>query len=271
MSTFCNFFIPLGEKMVLAWIIAGYLLFIIPVAELLTYRKYKGQIAANTFSKQTFYNSVFIELWLPVIGIFILVLLGEITLQDIRLNALVWNPFDLSTWLLVVAAIISAIPVLLILLSTYNFIGVKRSPAFRDAYIAALKKQEDKTKESNQVLFAILPSKKYEKVQWTFLSITAGITEEILFRGFLVFFLHFLFPSIPIPLLCLLQAIPFALMHLYQGVQGVITTFFMGLIFGLYVILFGSLIPGIIIHILLDFSSNLIEREQASFVDTGNT
>lgn len=257
--------------MIIAWIIAGYLLFIIPIAELLTYRRYIKEIAASTFSKQNFYNSVFIELWLPVIAILILVLFGEITLQDIRLSPPVWNPFALNIWLVVAAAIISAIPILLLLLSTYNFIGVKRSPAFRDAYIAAVQKQENKDQESKKVLFAILPISKYEKVQWTFLSITAGITEEILFRGFLVFCLHILFPNIPIPILCLLQAIPFALMHLYQGVQGVITTFFMGLIFGLYVILFGSLIPGIIVHILLDFSQNLIEREHTKFAVIENS
>lgn len=260
------------RKMIIAWIIIGYLLVFIPVAELLAYRRYKKQIAANTFNKQVFYNSVFIELWTPVVGILILVLQGEIKLQDMRLNAIVWNPFGINSWLFVVAVIVSAIPILLILLSIYNFIGIKRSIAFREAYIAAIKKQEDdKAQESKKVLYAILPRSLHEKVQWTFLSITAGITEEILFRGFLVFYIHYAFPSIPIPLLCFLQAIPFALMHLYQGAQGVITTLLMGVILGLYVIVSGSIIPGIIVHILLDLTSNLIEHEQVQGVGTGNS
>lgn len=70
------------------------------------------------------------------------------------------------------------------------------------------------------------------------------------------------------PLLYLLQAIPFSLMHLYQGIQGVKTSLLMGAIFGLYVIVSGSIIPGIIVHALVDLTASLVEREQAQ---TGNT
>lgn len=251
--------------MIIAWVIVGYMLLFIPIAELLSYRRYKKQIAAQTFKKQMFYNSVFVELWTPVIVILFLMLKGEIKLQDIGLSAIVWNPFGINNWLFAGAIILVAIPVLIILLSIYNYVGIKSSPIFREAYIAAVKKGASNEEQEANIVRAILPTSKQEKVQWTFVSITAGITEEILFRGFLVYCFHYAFPSIPIPFLCLLQAIPFSLMHLYQGMKGVLMTLGMGVIFGLYVIVFGSIIPAIIVHILVDLTSNLIEREQAQY------
>lgn len=197
-----------------------------------------------------------------MLGILILVLLGDIKLQDIGLSAIVWNPFGINIWLLVGAIILVAIPVILILLSLYNYVGIKRNPAFREAYIAAVKKKTGSEDQEPDIVHAILPTTRQEKLQWTFVSFTAGITEEILFRGFLVYCLHLIFPGIPIPFLCLIQAVPFSLMHLYQGMKGVLMTFGMGLIFGVSVIVFGSIIPGMIIHILVDVSSNLIELEQ---------
>ena len=248
--------------MIIAWIIVAYLVLLIPIMEWLAYRSYTKQIAAKTFKKQSFYNSVFVELWTPVIGILILVLMGVLSFQDIGLNAIIWNPFGINIWLLVGAIILVAIPILMILLSIYNYVGIKKSPAFREAYIAAVKKKTSSEDQEPSIVHAILLTSKREKIQWTFVSITAGITEEILFRGFLVYCLHFIFPGIPIPFLCLIQAFPFSLMHLYQGAKGVLMTFAMGLIFGLSVIVFGSIIPGIIIHILVDLTSNLIELEQ---------
>jgi len=98
--------------MILSWTIIGYLLLFVPVAELLTYRRYKKQIAVNTFNKQAFYNLVLIELWAPVLGVLILVLQGQIKLQDIGLNAIVWNPFGMNNWLFIAAVIVAVIPCL---------------------------------------------------------------------------------------------------------------------------------------------------------------
>jgi uncharacterized protein len=248
--------------MIITWVIVGYLVLVIPVVEWLAYLKYTKQIAKKKFLKRSFYNSVFVELWTPVIGILILVLTGVLSLQDIGLSALLWNPFGINNWLFIGAIILVAIPVMMILLSTYNYIGIKKSPAFREAYIAAVKKKTGSEEQGPNIVHAILPTSKREKIQWTLVSFTAGITEEILFRGFLVFCFHYAFPAIPIPFLLLIQAIPFSLMHLYQGPKGVLVTFGMGLILGLSVMVFGSIVPGMVVHILLDFSSNLIELEQ---------
>jgi membrane protease YdiL (CAAX protease family) len=258
-------FIKGDKNMTVSWMIAGYLLLLIPILEFLAYRKYKQQIADKTFSKQTFYNSTFIELWTPVIGVMVLLLIGEIKLHNIGLNAIAVNAFSINSFLFISAAILAVLPVLLILLSIYQYIGIKSNVAFRDAYMAAVKKQVNSNDNHSNILNAILPMNMKEKIQWLFLSITAGVTEEILFRGFLIYFFHYAFPNIPIPYLLLLQAVPFSLMHLYQGTKGVLTTFFMGIVFGLYVVVFGSIIPGIIIHMLVDLSASLIEREQAEF------
>lgn len=251
--------------MTISWLIVVYLLLIIPVMELLSYRKYIQQIAEKTFSKQLFYNSTFIELWTPVIGVMVLLFIGEIKLHDIGLNVIEFNAFNLYSFLMVGAVILAVLPVLLILLSIYQYIGIKSSVAFRDAYMAAANKQVGSNNNHSTILNAILPRNTKERIQWLFVSITAGITEEMLFRGFLIYFFHDAFPNIPVPYLLLLQAIPFSLMHIYQGAKGVLTTFLMGVVFGLYVVVFGSIIPGMIVHMLVDLSASLIEREQAEF------
>ena len=62
--------------MIIAWIVVGYLLLFIPIVEYASYRNYKKQIADNTFRKQSFYNSVFVELWTPVICLIVLAILS---------------------------------------------------------------------------------------------------------------------------------------------------------------------------------------------------
>ena len=256
--------------MIIAWIVVGYLLLFIPIVEYASYRNYKKQIADNTFRKQSFYNSAFVELWTPVICLIVLVIIGELKAQHLGFTRVVFNAFSID-WLLFIGSIILAvIPVLILLLTIYQYIGIRTNNDFRNAYMAAVKKKETRDNHYSEILGAILPKSKQEKIQWIFISITAGITEEILFRGFLVYWINVNFPNIPIPYLLLLQAIPFSLMHLYQGIRGVLTTFLMGIVFGVYVIVFGSIIPCIIIHIFVDLSVNLMEREQIVFLNERN-
>jgi membrane protease YdiL (CAAX protease family) len=64
-------------------------------------------------------------------------------------------------------------------------------------------------------------------------AISAGITEEILYRGFLTCVLVTSFPTIGIWLSIVVTACLFGLGHLYQGVSGMLRTFVLGLIMSL--------------------------------------
>lgn len=87
-------------------------------------------------------------------------------------------------------------------------------------------------------------------------SLTAGICEEILYRGWLVGFLGALFGSIWIGMVA--AAVLFGIGHAYQGRQGVIATGVLGLLFGTMFVLVKSLVPGQAIHAAIDLVNGII-------------
>ena len=81
------------------------------------------------------------------------------------------------------------------------------------------------------------------------LSLTAGFCEELLFRGFVVWVLQ---PALGLWIAAALAALLFALGHAYQGVQGVVRTGIIGLVFTAIVLVTRSLWPAIVLHAAID-------------------
>ena len=81
------------------------------------------------------------------------------------------------------------------------------------------------------------------------LSFTAGCVEEILYRGFLLWYLGLV---MPLWAAVVASSVLFALGHSYQGVGGGIKTGLVGLAFGALYVLTGSIWLPILAHILLD-------------------
>jgi membrane protease YdiL (CAAX protease family) len=98
-----------------------------------------------------------------------------------------------------------------------------------------------------------LPKSYSELPAYTLMCISAGLGEEILYRGFMV--TYFIDPSIVrFPWLALfLPAMLFSLAHYYQGYMAVLKIFVLSILFALIFIWSGSLILPIIIHFLIDF------------------
>ena len=84
------------------------------------------------------------------------------------------------------------------------------------------------------------------------LAVTAGICEEVLYRGFGLAALRWLDPDLETMQLVVLTGAAFGLAHLYQGVMGVIVTGVLGGYFAWIVISTGSLVPVMALHALLD-------------------
>jgi membrane protease YdiL (CAAX protease family) len=80
-------------------------------------------------------------------------------------------------------------------------------------------------------------------------SITAGICEELLYRGFLW---HALAAWMGPWLAVLPTSLAFGLNHAYQGRAGVLRTGIIGLVMTAMVALTGSLIPAMVLHALID-------------------
>ena len=113
---------------------------------------------------------------------------------------------------------------------------------------------------------ALLPSTREEKLFFVPLAITAGVCEEILFRGFLLAYIAWLWPHATDTQLVVVTSIAFGIAHLYQGVLGVLVTGVVGVLLASMVVDGGSLLPAMVVHALIDlriiFLPQLLETPQ---------
>ncbi|MEL6686626.1 MAG: CPBP family intramembrane glutamic endopeptidase [Pseudomonadota bacterium] len=101
----------------------------------------------------------------------------------------------------------------------------------------------------------IIARNRSEFCQFLGLGFTAGVTEEVIFRAYLLM----LFAMVmPLWLAVLLALIAFCLPHAYQGMIGVIQSFVMGAVLTGIVLLGGSIWPAVLLHIAVDWLGALI-------------
>jgi CAAX protease family protein len=98
---------------------------------------------------------------------------------------------------------------------------------------------------------ALLPVSTHERMVWAAVAVSAGICEEIVFRGWLLSTLHN-----PVGLggtaLILVAAAIFGLAHAYQRITGIVLTTLAGALFCVLYIKTGSLLAPILLHIVID-------------------
>jgi membrane protease YdiL (CAAX protease family) len=99
---------------------------------------------------------------------------------------------------------------------------------------------------------ALIPESNQERFWFGWVSVGAGISEELLFRGFLLYYFSMFVPQMNTTERVLLASLCFGLGHLYQGWKGVVGTGIVGLVVaGLY-LMTGSLLLPVLIHAALD-------------------
>ena len=109
------------------------------------------------------------------------------------------------------------------------------------------------------LLHQLLPRTGPEKVVFVFLSLAAGMGEELAFRGFAI-------PTLALVTgsdwgAALISSMAFGVLHAYQGWLGILRTGAMGLLLAASFILSGSLWPAILAHAILDLVSGLLLGE----------
>jgi uncharacterized protein len=104
----------------------------------------------------------------------------------------------------------------------------------------------------------LAPNGLLESLVWVALSITAGICEETIFRGYLQRQLVAWFRNVPFGVL--LSAVLFGLGHIYQGIRATYTIGVYGLLFGMLAELRGNLRPGMLVHAWHDSITGLLIR-----------
>jgi uncharacterized protein len=101
----------------------------------------------------------------------------------------------------------------------------------------------------------LMPVTRQDRLLFVGVSITAGICEEIIFRGFLIHVLHNATGSLAIALL--LSSGAFGVAHAYQQPAGALRAMLLGLILAVPLVTAGSIVPAIIAHAALDILSGL--------------
>jgi uncharacterized protein len=99
---------------------------------------------------------------------------------------------------------------------------------------------------------ALLPRTAAERWVFALLALTAGICEEVLYRGFGLAALRWAAPGLGHPALIAITALAFGMAHLYQGGRGVALTGLAGAYFAWVAISTGSLVPVMGLHAILD-------------------
>ena len=203
---------------------------IYPIFGLIGYRRFLRKVEAgvppnraNMYLETTLYE------WLLFVMAMIVWVIGDRAWTDLGLN------FELNTRELIGAALtVVAIGLL--------FVQVRQ--------VARGSEEElQETEESFGELLIMMPANGRELARFNLLSITAGIVEETLWRGFLFWYLgHF----VPLWIAAIISTVGFGLAHSYQGLANVPRVALVGAVFsGLY-LLTGSLWLPIILHAVVD-------------------
>jgi membrane protease YdiL (CAAX protease family) len=112
-----------------------------------------------------------------------------------------------------------------------------------------------KSPQTAKAVFMLAPGNLSEMIVWVILSVTAGICEEFIFRGYLQKQFHAITGSDAAAVA--LQAVFFGIAHSYQGVKAMVTITVYGALFGMLAVYRKSLRPGMIQHAAQDSFSGL--------------
>jgi membrane protease YdiL (CAAX protease family) len=107
--------------------------------------------------------------------------------------------------------------------------------------------------ESDKVVLDLLPRTRKEFAAFFGVSLTAGLAEEYLLRGFCLGLLALVTGSVWLAVA--VTTLSFGLAHLYQGPRGAARATALGLILAIPVVATGSLVPSMIAHATMDIVS----------------
>ncbi len=225
------------------------LLIIYPVSGIRGIKELRRKYAeGQAYSRISFYKSSMFASWLVVFLILLLIPISGVSLDDLGMKWFYPRRSSLSGWILYPGIVLY----LLHLGQNLYYIRIFRSKSEKRKKLAGGIAEDFKF---------FLPITAKEKQVWNYLSLSAGITEEIIYRGYMFFALAVIFPSLHLVYILLLSTLIFGVGHLYLGKE-VLKSTFLGLLFGIYYIVFDSLYPVMLIHTVQDLVVRDILQEE---------
>jgi membrane protease YdiL (CAAX protease family) len=124
---------------------------------------------------------------------------------------------------------------------------------FLDQFVATRQKHDEEKKAENAAALGdvvhYLPRNPRDYRAFIALSVTAGIVEEIVYRGYFIWYLAHV---MPVWTAVIASSLVFGLSHAYQGMGAIMRTGLGGLVFGMLYVFSGSIWVAIIAHALFD-------------------
>jgi len=131
------------------------------------------------------------------------------------------------------------------------YVLVQRAKALEDDEALARLRRQMRNLER------MMPRSDQELRWFNRLAVTAGICEELLYRGYLIWYLgHWLAPVQAV----LVASVVFGFGHAYQGPRGIALTTLVGLFMSAIVLLTGSLVACMVFHALMDLHAGYVAR-----------
>lgn len=229
---------------------------LIVVREIVEWRRWPHIVravrAGVTGARTKMYRDTFVFLWIATLYVLALWIMQGRSWSALWLGSVI-------PWRLAIGVSAAAIAVVFFVLQ-----GRKVQKALaRPKAVAALRKQLE---------FAncLAPETGSERRGFWLLSLTAGICEEILFRGFLMWLIA---AWTNLLVAVILSSLLFGCVHIYLGAAYVPKAAIVGLIFAFVVVASGSLWPAIVIHAAMDLSSGEIAFRvaRASLANTSDS
>lgn len=214
-----------------------------------TIKKYKNsEISPSRRIK--IYKTNIITGWLKVIICIVLVLIFNFSFKAIGINLPFINIKSVNLLFAIITYVASGG---LFLLLIYQISMFLLSSKYRD--------ESAKVMESKKGLNGadtMIPRTKKEKKWFSLCAFTAGVGEEIVYRGFQIYLLLTVFSGLNIYIILVISSLLFGFLHMYQGFSGFIRTALIGILLGALYISTGSLLLSIILHFTIDFAANFV-------------
>ena len=206
-----------------------------PIYIFLTTEKEKQMVISNPGKRINVYRSTMLFLWVPTLILLTMVFGSELSMADIGLK---WQ-WTIANQIAVVAVI---------LLGAYFVVSLKQLNKDNEAKKAAL--------EQLDYVQWLMPSNTKELRYFTFgVSVAAGVCEELLFRGDLLYVLG---AHMPIWGAVIVSSLAFGAGNIYQGPIHVLRTAVLGAVMaGVYLVTDSIIIP-IVLHTLIDVYSGAL-------------
>lgn len=211
----------------LSQLLFAYTILVEPLLRINFYRMLKKQLNINSSARILFYRTQVLWEWSWVV---VLILIVAPSSQPLALLGLTL-PNQIG-WLIMIVLLLG------VGLSTFL---LRRNPGAMAAMQRSL--------EASAIL---LPSTPSERKWYAATAITAGICEELLYRGFLMHYLPATFPGLDWLFVAIISGVIYGLSRAYQGFKGILQAALTGFSFAIVFVLSGSLLPAMVFHILAE-------------------